>query len=431
MHDASEVKLKAGKYALSLLVRHTDAGQLESLKKLPLMLRIALSKPSELKVFGDRGSAAAAGHGGAEVVGTGWIRRGGHKNLYVAKPSGKQLPKWAAPGDSMVGHLLVDKKLQPTKIPLVYEIPPAPHGKRVSVKKGGVSDSVADEKKGGEDDDDAAAAAQKDLEALDRAVLDAKLGQLTALRTSSASAERYERLANELLEEHRTHLPLLLELLVWRREAPHPQDGGQGQRNADEEAAEEWRAGMVTDAVEMLMATEGPISAAEVAGYYGVARETDGPDASEEEKEVAKEMDRQRKALRLALFAKAEALCAVEGAWLPVEGSGGTRSSSSTALMDAIKEMKLWVSQPEDLPEEERDGLAITLSRYQRSLGRPGAAVAALRSRLNDQPSASGAKAKRVAEETVRVYSSLGWGHWARNLAEENAEKFPCVKVPL
>ena len=53
-----------------------------------------------------------------------WLRRGGQRSLYVAAPTG-DLPKWVAPGDSLVGSLLVNKDAKKvSEVKLVYEVPP-------------------------------------------------------------------------------------------------------------------------------------------------------------------------------------------------------------------------------------------------------------------------------------------------------------------
>ena len=56
----------------------------------------------------------------------GWLRRGGHADLYVTKPT-SALPKWVSAGDVLVGSLALDDgKRAVTKLPLTYEAPPQP-----------------------------------------------------------------------------------------------------------------------------------------------------------------------------------------------------------------------------------------------------------------------------------------------------------------
>ena len=69
-----------------------------------------LAKPLGCTVYGARDAASSRGHGEVKAVGAGWLRRGGHKDLYVCAPSGEgeqAAPKWAKAGDVMVSKLPV------------------------------------------------------------------------------------------------------------------------------------------------------------------------------------------------------------------------------------------------------------------------------------------------------------------------------------
>ena len=179
------------------------------------------------------------------------------------------------------------------RIPLHYETPPpaskeesstdddgkaeAKSGKPskglvegISVAADGTGEASVEANEKGADTENAEAVAEaEDEEALGKAVLKAQLGQLTRLRTSSASTARYEKLADKLREEHRGHLPLLLELLAWAREAPLPADMTGPTSN---DAAAAWRAERVSDAADALLAPDGPIDTASLAQYWGGCR---------------------------------------------------------------------------------------------------------------------------------------------------------------
>ena len=148
MHDAAETKLKKGSYAISVVLRHPDRAQLTALKDLPLLLRMPLPTPLGCVVHGGRGAASKGGHGVHEAVVEGWVRRGGHKDLYVCKPTA-ELPKWVAAGDVLTGYVALDKgSKEATKLPLVFEAPPAP------VKKA----EEADDDDGGAEEDEGGSA---------------------------------------------------------------------------------------------------------------------------------------------------------------------------------------------------------------------------------------------------------------------------------
>ena len=427
IHDASAVKLKGGSYTVSVLLRHPDPAQLSALKDLPLMLLVELPKKIELPVYNDRGSASAAGHGKPPKVSDGWLRRGGHTDLYVGAPTAA-LPKSVVVGDVLVGNLMVDREVKGVSLPLAYEAPPAPIKAKEGEEEGdgkdasGVDDNEGDE--GDEDEAKAAKAAERDQKALDEAIRDAKLGRLTALRKDKAEPGRYAKLAATLLEEAPGHLPLLLELLA------HTRDGGAlAEGSASSAGASESRAAAVGEASAALVSPVGPIDVPALAQYFGVARDPDAKSTAA--KEEKKEREQQRKALRLALFAKAHALLPVragdgEGPTL-VESPPKTPDAQPSAFVAAVREMRGWVTSEVDLEEVERDAYARTLAAYELEMGRPGASLKILRERAKKD----GKKAKDVAMELVGLYRALGLDHWVSYAEEQNAHKFPTAKVPL
>uniref|UniRef100_A0A7S3WM75 tripeptidyl-peptidase II n=1 Tax=Emiliania huxleyi TaxID=2903 RepID=A0A7S3WM75_EMIHU len=418
MHDAAETKLKKGSYSVSVLLRHPDRAQLTALKELPLLLRMPLPKPMDCVVHGGRGAASKGGHGGHEAVAEGWVRRGGHKDLYVCKPT-TELPKWVSAGDVLTGHVALDKgSKEATKLPLAFEAPPAP------VKKAEAADDDGDEEDaevvGAALDEEAMACAkearlvQEDVDELERSVFRARLQRLGALRKAASSAERYNALADAMLAESpppldkgkSLGLELLLEVLAFRRQAKPPAALAEADMAG-------WRAEQVQPAAEAVLDL---IDADEVSTHFGRTHESEG--ASKAAKEHATMMDEQRSALRLALLARASALAS-----LPVE---------SESFSTAVAELKQWVDKPDALKEEEdKDALALTLMRHELARSRPGAALKVLRARLAVQE--PGAKrAKEVGKECVKLYRDvLGLELWASNMEEALFAKFPVVKLPL
>ena len=401
IHDSDPLKLRKGKYKVSVLLRHTAPSQLEALKDLPLLLKMDLPKAADCKVFGHRGAASTAGHGeGVKPVSEYWLRRGGQRSLYVAAPTG-DLPKWVAPGDSLVGSLLVNKDAKKvSEVKLVYEVPPPKNEKK---------DDADDDK---EEEDKDVDEKKKDEEALEKALLEAKLTRLTSLRTSGASVERYEALSKPLLESNRKHLPLLQEILAWHRKPPKAKD-------AKEEPKPDPSA--IGAAADAMLTPDGPIDTAKLAQFFGVAAE-DGADASKEAKEAKKEMDSQRKALRTALYAKAFAL-APEKMEFGKEEEGKEKKDSP--FVEAVKAMKQWVTKADDLDEGEKDGYACLIAKYELSQGRTAGALSTLHARLKAAPS------KKLAGEVADMYKALGWEHWASNAAEKLERDYPKASSPL
>ena len=432
MHDTSSVKLRKGKYTLSLLLRHPLPSQLEALKDLPMMLRLDLPKAAECKVFSSRGAASSAGHGdGIKPMGDVWLRRGAHRNLYVATPTAS-LPAWVAPGDALVGSLSVDKGAKAvTKLPLYYEAPPHPKKESGDKEEGG-GDKKEEEDEGATEAEKAAKAMEEDEKELGKAILEAKLARLKALRTSKASAERYDALCEPLMAEHRSHLPLLLERLAWARRGQKAAGKGADEEKDDDSAEEgkdaqaeaklkaEAAAEISAAAEAVLSSAGGPIDPSLLAAYFGVA--ADEEDKSSAAKERKKDMEEQRKALRLALFAKAAAFAPGEG---ELAESAPDEEARPSAFVAAVREMRAWVTKPEDLEEGERDAYAITCAKYELAHSRSAGALSVLHARHKAHPS------KAIAAEVASLYQLLGWEHWAQHAAERIEKEYPKAKTLL
>ena len=91
----------------------------------------------------------------------------------------------------------------------------------------------------------------------------------------------------------------------------------------------------------------------------------------------------------------------------------------------AVREMKQWVTKPEDLEEDERQELALVLAKYELVHGRRAGALAVLHACHKALPS------KTVALEMMALYEGLGWNHWARNLAEHVEADYPRANALL
>ena len=435
MHDAAPLKLKKGSYTIRLLLRHPDAALLTQLKDLPLLLRFPLDKPLSCPVYAGRGEATVHGHGGAKPMEELWLKRGAQRDLYVAKPS-EGLPSWLAPGDALRGCLKLDASEEAaTRLPLIYEVPPHPTKPPADV------DDEKDASNGGAEQTSAAAdspaaegipdkdagAVEEDEKALRKALLAAKLERLAALRKSNATIVRYEALAKPLLEEDPKHLPLLTECLAFSRVATPPAEAA-----SSEEARSEWRGRVVGEAAARITAAVDPQALAQ---YYGVAH--DEADGGKEAKELAKDMGEKRKALRSALLWSAATLVPSGGAAAsvgqrqPTSGTVAVVEQEPTPFVLAVREMKKWVEGPDALTDdEEKDALARTESAYEAVSGRPGAALATLRSRLAVQLATSSAS-KDMTRELAMLCRALALDHWADLMEDEIHMRFPVAKTLL
>ena len=262
IHDAKPLSLRAGKYALEVLLRHTDRAALEDMKDLPARLRFNLKDPMACTIVKDRGTATVGG----EALKDGFLRKDARRAIYVRRPDGK-LPAWVERGDTLVGSLVLDKELDDDRvhIQIAYEPPPP---------------ATPEKKDDATDDDEEKSDEEKDAEALTEAVRDAQLSALKALRGTDPPS-RFDALAASIRTEHPSHLPFLREIL----------DDAVARLNKATDKAD--AANRVVAAADAIL---GDVDADAVASYFGRKEPRDGAAA----KKRGDDMDEQRAALRHA-----------------------------------------------------------------------------------------------------------------------------------
>ena len=210
IHDAKPLSLCAGKYALEVLLRHTDRAALEDMKDLPARLRFNLKDPMACTIVKDRGTATVGG----EALKDGFLRKDARRAIYVRRPDGK-LPAWVERGDTLVGSLVLDKELddESVHIPLAYEPPPP---------------ATPEKKDDATDDEEEKSDEEKDAEALTEAVRDAQLSALKALRGTDPPS-RFDALADSI-RSRAPEPPSVLTRNSRRRRGTSQQGDRQGRR---------------------------------------------------------------------------------------------------------------------------------------------------------------------------------------------------------
>jgi len=73
---------------------------------------------------------------------------------------------------------------------------------------------------------------------------------------------------------------------------------------------------------------------------------------------------------------------------------------------------------------------ALTLTKYELAMGRPGSALSLLRKRLGAQ-TAESKNAKAMATDMASLCRELGLEQWATKYEESVFRRFPVVKLPL
>ena len=79
IHDAKPLSLRAGKYALEVLLRHPDRAALEDMKDLPARLRFNLKDSMACTIVKDRGTATVGG----EALKDGFLRKDARRAIYA------------------------------------------------------------------------------------------------------------------------------------------------------------------------------------------------------------------------------------------------------------------------------------------------------------------------------------------------------------
>ncbi|KAH8044016.1 tripeptidyl-peptidase [Aureococcus anophagefferens] len=323
----------------------------------------------ECPVLADRGPASV---GGGTQMPAGFLRKDARRALYVRRPD-KAAPSWVDPGDVMVGSINLDAGLlggSRVKVPLAYEVPP-------KAKADGDDDDDDDD---GDDLSDEEKDAKALLEALSGAPEGARRieGRGPAVARGARGGDR---------RDHPGHLPLLRAVL------------DDAVKRAEDDGA---AASKVVAA-----ARRSSLPAAEaVSTYFG----RDEPREGREAKKRGEDMDEKRKALRAALLAKA--LAAPEDE-------------------TAVDDVKRWVPDDGALDGDgAKDDYALALARYESARGRPAAALALLRGRIEKADLGVRARRQEALELKIATLDARASPTGSRT-REDLARRYPATSPPL
>lgn len=307
---------------------------------------------------------------------------GSYRDLYVARPT-DDLPPWAAPGDVVVGSLVLDKdKESVTSMVILYVVPPK--------KKDGKKEEPGSEKK----------------DSLEDTVFKSKLGFLAGLRTKDATL--YQEVAAGLKKERPSSVPLLSELLAFALETSAPSDTNE----------DDWRAKEIEIVYDsMQKANGGPVDSLLLAQYFGQnAPDKDELEDDEEAKTLNREMTDQRDALRKILLARA----ALSGKIADKDATGVSKFD------EAVKELKKWVTVDSLKDEEEKLKLSILLAKHARICQKKNASAISMLLKTKKELNGKG---KIFEEELINVYEECGgMEHLIRNVREGIQTRFPVMK---
>lgn len=426
MYSPKTHSLKKGAHTLRVFLRHDECAVLDTLKDSVVQLERALDKEVALPLYAHRNDALVGGKKFASRK----LNAGERAVVYIAAPTHAQLPKGAAPGDTLVGCVQLDSGVKKSaSFPLAVTV------------------SVGGGEKCDKNDEAVAPAAAVPAFNLAESLRDHQIKFLASLKDEAAREEAFAAIAPALLTQFPAHLPLL-ELRL---------------KQIDERAD---RAARLHEVVAHADALIAQIDANEVAAYFGrrhhevtlTSEAGASAAAAAEAAEAAalkRRMEERRATLREALFRKARALADMAAAAATAQAQLQAQSSTADAVAPlvarherAFAELKSWLSEKEEakLP---RDYAAMQLAADRRQC-RWGIVLKA----LNEQIATEGESAKLCAERIgafrmswgycecyswfffilsvfslfaceTEVLKELGWPHWVTMEQACNLVRFP------
>jgi len=361
-----------GDQEIVLHVRHDDPDVLEALAKAPLYVDRKLGKPVSLGLDTDPREAA----GGDASFGRRELALDEVTRVWVAPPKPDDWPKDASAGDLLLGSVtygrsrgeLAGAGRRPGGWPVEVLLAPAPEEKKEEPK---AKDAEPE---------------KPELEKLAEEVRDLRVERLGKLE-GEKNDEAFETLAAEILADWPDWLPVLVARLE-RRDS----EKGKGDTQAIVAAAQ-----AVIDAVDRSALAE----------YFGTTADDEDPAAREEREKREKERD----ALREALFRKGRAL-AVAAAEKPDD------EKRMAAFETAWTDYEKWA----DTDSDEYAELHVDREKLH---GRFGTALRLVNERIADEDEPK----KDLFEQREELFGKLGWEHWAASEQREIAVRFPATKL--
>ncbi|PRW39066.1 Tripeptidyl-peptidase 2 isoform A [Chlorella sorokiniana] len=448
------VQLKKGEYTIRVVLRHDDAGLLDKLKAMPMVVERKLDQAIQVPVY-DTNSDAVKGSNAVTKERT--LCKGERAAYFLGPVPEDKLPKDAAPGRLLAGSLTLgllpaaaagnggngnNGRACPAAVQLTFLVPP----------KKAEAPAPKDEPAPAPAGEEGQEGGQRFESRLAEALRDAQVKFLKELKCDTEEERQsYEELQAQLLAAHPAHLPLLLEALqrAQKAAAAAGKDGSSGE--GDGEAARLQEA--VVRAADAVVAA---IDQAALAIFLAQKCGEEGPGAAARKKD----MEERKSVLIEALAAKCGALlelqqagsasastaagAAATASTSPADagevppaggaaaaaagaadaaGSGAGEAADTGAFEAAFRELRKWVDTAADekyvLLHAKRDMLAGRLASAYRTLDKVASP--------EDKPAA-----KDVLELRAQLLGQLGWAHWERHarrrMGRQEPELLLCCK---
>ncbi|MBW3543017.1 MAG: tripeptidyl peptidase II, partial [Planctomycetes bacterium] len=366
------VQLGSGEHVLMLQLRHADAAWLEGAKNWPLVLDRPLENPLTLKVYSSRADAAA----GRGTVTPRTLVRGEQAALFVAAP--EALPTGVSAGDLLWGtvHYGPEEgaRIGSGRRPGGYEVQ---YAVGAAAGKGGASEPSSTD------------SSSDKASSLEDKLLAARVEHLKTLSKDDQAAQ-FDKLAEEILEDHPQHLPVLVARL----------------HRLDSEDQREERLPEIVAAADAVIAAVKP---EELATHYGTRIDENDPEAVKERKAL----DERREILIDALYRKGRGLGYMELPEVVKKRPIADPAAHDKAFEDTFGELSRWVD-PED-----REYFLLTVRRERRK-ERFGRALELLNRHIPDAP-----PNRWYIKKRRDVFEALKWPHWRELEQSRLLGRFP------
>ncbi|KAJ3047136.1 tripeptidyl-peptidase II Tpp2 [Rhizophlyctis rosea] len=409
---AKSVKLSDGTYTIRVQIQSASIEVLDKYISSPLVLDMSLSKSLSLTTYSRLGHAVTGSTEGDAAFKKKVLQRGDRTVFWLGGDLSASLPKDAKQGDLLVGKLEVqggEKKADGTLYSVAWIVPPEAKPKDDSASNGPKEPP------------------KDDAVLLKEATRDLQISWLKKMKKDDAK----ETLLKQLEEEYSDHLPLYQAKLDLLLEAA---DKAEKNGSVPNDLAKQ-----IVGAAEKILEL---VDEKELAIYHGTKH--DLSQGGEKEKNLKKEMDRQKEAVVAAYAAKGRAIkelvVKLENGGKSGDGKVAATTSpypsigQSTSVPtdvdglvksfdDSLAGLAKWLAEPPT-----NDGKYLLLwSWRQRRKGLYGTALKALNKFIGDVKNvgAEGEVWKKAVGQKREVVKELGWGVW-----EKYEERWAVVKAP-
>ncbi|KAI8836057.1 subtilase family-domain-containing protein [Chytriomyces cf. hyalinus JEL632] len=381
VHDCKTrpAKLKEGTYTIKMQIVSRSLEVLDNLQQTPILVNYD-TKPVTLQSYKTLGGLVSGTNKFQATV----LARGESATCWLSAVEGTALPKFASPGDLLLGSFKVVDGAAAAKIEAAYLVPSELPKKEDAAPLASTPLTVG-------------AAPETEKDELADAIRDLEISHLKKL---SKNVEKRAALIEKLEKEHGAFLPFLVARLgLFAEEFDKAQET---------DAVKEEHVENVQTALEAILAT---VNQTDVAAYFGV--KVDLAAGGEAAKTKQKDLEAQKAAISQSLLWKARLNSHKLAQNTDTEAAGALESTFDQSLQNLAQ----WIASPPT-----SDGKYLTLwVRHLKRKGYDGTALKAINTYLGDAKNVASGDAEKSAiwKELVAlkktILSENVWTVWVGN----------------